>query len=163
MRAICAGLILFIVIQDFILAAVIKRRENLIIQSFHQKEKYRIFFEMTSSWLKGLAAGKDITAWIEKKGYQRVAVYGMGDLGEITLAYLRKNSRIEVLYALDKKKNIQSNKIKIYSLDECLEPVDLIIVTAVMSFEEIKNEITEKTAFECPIMSLAQLLEEMYV
>lgn len=132
-------------------------------QGFRQTEKYRIFYELTYEWLNGTVAGKHITDWIVKNGYLSVAIYGMGPLGQMVYSDLCKCKKVHIKYGLDRRKDVEWEGLEIYGLENCPEPVDLIVVTAVASYEEIKTEVREKLKFSCKLISLMQLVEEMYI
>lgn len=136
---------------------------SLMEQGYRQTEKYRIFYEMTYEWMNGSKTGRNLADWIVNNGYQTVAIYGMGPLGQMVYLDLCECKDLQVKYGLDRRSGIVSKGLKIYNIESCPESVELIIVTAVMSYEEIKAEIGEKLDFSCQLISLMQLVEEMYV
>lgn len=140
-----------------------KRKDNLIKRDYLCLEKLRIFYDISTEWFKGYIIGMRIENWLIKENYRSVAVYGMGILGELTYLTLKQSGQINVKYALDKNKNQKIKDLSTYSLGEKVEPVQLIIVTAITSYEEIKNNIVENIGFECQTISLMQLLEKMYI
>lgn len=142
---------------------VLDGHHSLTEQGFRQTEKYRIFYELTYEWMNGTIEGRHIADWIVKNGYRTVAIYGMGPLGHMTYSDLCQCKELQIKYGLDKRKNIGLKELEIYMPDSCPEPVDLIIVTAVTSYEEIRTELREKLAFSCKLISLMQLVEEMYI
>lgn len=163
MIGLCFFLILILILENFIFFSILRQRNGLIKQSYCQTEKFRIFFELLVEWFAGDMSGKNIGAWISENGYKTVAIYGMGALGELTYLNLCKYKEIYVKYGLDRNASIKIAGLDIFNLNDSLEKVDLIIVTAVTAYEEIKKEINLKTDFECKIISLMQLIEEMYV
>lgn len=131
-------------------------------KEYQQIEKYRIFYELVCEWMKGFAVGKDITDWIEKR-YHTVAIYGMATLGKTVYLHLQKSKNIQVKYGVDKRDGLKIKGLAVYSVEKCPEPVDLIIVTAVMAYTEIKDALKRKLDFGCDVISLIQLIEEMYI
>lgn len=113
--------------------------------------------------MNGVIAGRSIADWIIKNGYRTVAIYGMSESGQMVYWDLCKCRDLQVMYGLDRRSNIESKELKIYNIDSCLEPIELIIVIAVIAFEGIKSEISEKLDFSCKVISLMQLIEEMYI
>lgn len=156
-------------IRDFIkkrmgrLDTSLKNSDSLVMQLYQQKEKYQIFYELTYDWMKGVIAGKNITDWIVENGYHTVAIYGMGELGQMVYSDLCRCEDLQVRYGLDRRSNIESKELSIYHPDNCPEPVELIIVTAVTAFEEVRAEISEKLDFSYKLVSLMQLIEKMYI
>ncbi len=140
-----------------------KNNSSLMEQGYRQAEKYRIFYELTYEWAYGAMAGKNIAGWIAKNGYRTVAIYGLGALGQMAYSDLCRCKDILVKYGLDRRDNIGFKELKTYRIENCPEPVELIIVTAITSYEEIKAEIREKLDFSCKLISLMQLVEEMFI
>lgn len=156
-------------IRDFLkkrmgrLETPLANSSSLIMQMYRQAEKKRIYYELTYEWMNGVIAGRSIADWIVKNGYRTVAIYGMSESGQLVYRDLCRCRDLQVRYGLDRRSNIESKELKIYNIDSCPEPVELIIVTAVIAFEGIKSEISEKLNFSCKVVSLMQLIEEMYI
>lgn len=136
---------------------------SLMEQGYRQTEKYRIFYELIYEWMNGRIAGRNIADWVVKNGYQTIAIYGMGPLGQMLYLDLCECKDLQIKYGLDRRNDVGSERLNIYNIDSCPEPVELIIVTAVTAYEEIKAEISEKLDFSCKLISLMQLVEEMYI
>lgn len=114
--------------------------------------KYDLYSKIDSQ-LKGLS--KD--SFIELRD-RKIAIYGMGLYGMKLYDLLTKNE-IEVLYGIDQNANEMQRKIKIFKANESLPTVDLIIVTAVFAFDEIKSLL--EVQVDCPIIRLDDFLENM--
>ena len=140
-----------------------KGGNSLIEQGFRQTEKYRIFYELIYEWMNGNMTGRCISNWIVKNGYRSVAIYGMGPLGQMLYQDLCRCKDLQIKYGLDRRSDVESKELEIYDMDNCPEPVELIIVTAVVDFETIRSEISKKLDFSCRLISLMQLIEEMYI
>lgn len=96
------------------------------------------------------------------EGYSRIAVYGMKDLGWMVCDELLQ-SGVEVAYAIDREAdslsyNSFTNIPDVYLKlpEEDLEPVDLVIVTALNSYQEIKAMLRERYPYM--IMSIEELI-----
>lgn len=158
--------ILFLVIfitESYFLVRIIYQRNKLIERGYRQTEKFKIFFDLITEWFAGYMMDKNIVNWILGNGYKTIAIYGMSTLGELTYLNLRNNGAVYIKYGLDRRTDIKVNGLDVYNLNDNLECVDLIIVTAITSYEEIEKEIKERIEFECKIVSLRQLLEEMFI
>lgn len=123
-------------------------------------EKY-LFFLLR--WKNAEQRHVNIAERIRKSGYSKVAVYGMGELGWIICNELL-NAGLDVAYAIDKNadklscnafSNIPDVWLKLP--EEDLEPVDLIIVTALKSYSEIKAILEKRYTYK--IMSIEDFLE----
>ncbi len=163
MSIVCIILTAILIIETVVFVKVLRQRRELMKQSFRQTEKFRIFFELVVEWFTADMTGKAVSGWILRNGYKTVAIYGMGALGELTYLNLCKSKEICIKYGIDKNSSIKKSGLEIHNLKNCAEPVDLIIVTAVTAYEEIRKEINQKLGFECRIISLLQLIEDMYI
>ena len=61
-----------------------------------------------------------------------------------------KNSAIEVVYGIDKRANSLYADVDIVSIEDSLEDVDAVIVTAITFFDEIEEKLSDK--LDCPII-----------
>ena len=86
-----------------------------------------------------------------------VAVYGMGRVGETLIKELT-DSDISVKYAIDQSAGKNSEGF-IVSPDSALECVDVVVVTPIASYGEIKLKLKEK--MNCPIVSIEDILFEV--
>ncbi len=118
-------------------------------------DKYYSLFLMMNQWVKLHQEGKKISIFFEKKGYHNIAIYGMSYAGE-TLMHELKNSRVKVQYGIDKNAGKLPLDIKVVYPNENLEEVDVIVVTPIAYYDEIKSELSEK--IKCPIVSLEDIL-----
>ncbi|HCT92618.1 MAG TPA: hypothetical protein DF613_14750 [Lachnospiraceae bacterium] len=119
--------------------------------------KNRFMFQLMSYWMALKQRGVDLAVYLQKKGYGRIAIYGMGNLGH-TLSMELKGSSVSVAYVIDQHAENLCAEYPVYRPTEALQPVDLIIVTTVMCFEEVRDMLSEKKA--CPVVSLEDLLYE---
>ena len=94
----------------------------------------------------------------DNTGYKKVAIYGMGQLGE-TLFHELVYSGVEVVFGIDRNKDHLDCDIDIYSLEEKLPHADVIIVTAVTYYSEVVWFLSRKV--ECPIESLENIIVEL--
>lgn len=121
-------------------------------------EKHLELFLMMNQWVKVKQEGKNLASYFEKKGYKKIAIYGMSYAGETLLEEL-KESDIEVAYGIDRKADGIYADIDIVSVDDNLEDVDAIVVTAITFFDEIEDKLSQKIS--CPIISLEDILYEV--
>jgi len=119
--------------------------------------KQRRMFKLADKWMEHLENKNVVSDYFNKKGYKKIAVYGMSTFGQHLIQQL-KNSNIEVRYGIDRRcENIESD-ISIYSPEETLPDVDVVVVTAIYEFEEIKKELKQR--IKCPIISLEEVIYE---
>ena len=126
-----------------------KEKQNKRIDKFYG------YFHLVNQWLVLKNEGKSLTVFFEKKGYKKIALYGMGELGNRVLEEL-KDSDIEIAYAIDKKSDYIYTDLTIKSLDDTLEQVDAIIVTPIFAYDEIEELLLERVDY--PIISLEDVV-----
>lgn len=117
--------------------------------------KHLALFLMMNQWVRLKQEGKNLATYFEKNGYKRIAVYGMSYAGE-TLVDELKNSAVTVVYGIDRNAASLYSDVDIVSVEDDLEEVDAIVVTAITFFDEIENLLSGK--MDCPIISLEDIL-----
>ena len=121
-------------------------------------DKHLVLFKMMNQWVRVKQDGKNLAEYFEKNGYAKIAIYGMSYTGETLVDELR-DSNVTVAYGIDKNADLICSDVNIVTMDDILEPVDAVVVTAVTFFDEIEEQLSEKV--ECPIISLEDLLYEL--
>ena len=82
----------------------------------------------------------------------------MSYVGETLLGEL-KDSEIRIAYGIDQNADGIYTDVEIVSVDNDLEDVDAIVVTAITFFDEIEEKLSAKMS--CPIISLEDILYEV--
>lgn len=118
-------------------------------------EKYLALFMMMNRWVRIKQEGKHLADYLKKIGLCKVAIYGMGYVGETLLEEL-KGTEVEVAYGIDRRADGIKTDIDIFFMDASLKEVDAVIVTAISSFDEIEDKLTDK--LNCPIISLEDIV-----
>lgn len=91
--------------------------------------------------------------------FRKAAVYGMGVYGKI-LCKLLSDINIKVLYGIDRNAgDIQQTEYKIYSPEDYFPNTEVVIVTSVFAFDEVKKKIQRKLG--CPIIRMDDFLEKL--
>ena len=121
-------------------------------------DKNKELFLMMTQWVKVKQEGKSFTSYFENNGYQKVAVYGMGFAGEALLNEF-KGTQIQVAYAIDKNAEGIYTDIDVVKPEDPLDEVDVVVVTAITYFDEIKELLRGK--LQCKIISLEDILYEI--
>ena len=139
-------------------AAAGKVSGGIISQTKQMSDKHLALFLMMNQWVKVKQEGKNLSVYFQKYGYKRIAIYGMRYAGE-TLVDELKNTEIEVSYGIDKNADSIYSNIAICSMEDNLDKVDAVVVTAISFFSEIKQKLSEKV--DCPVISLEDILYEV--
>lgn len=129
-----------------------------IVQKNAESDKFYALFMLMNQWVKVKQEGKKVSEYFEKRGYRNIAIYGMSDVGETLLSEL-KGTNTKVMYGIDKNATSLYSDIEIVSPVENLEQVDVIVVTAITFFDEIREELRRKV--NCDIISLKDVIYEI--
>lgn len=121
-------------------------------------DKHLSLFLMMNQWVKVKQEGKNLSTYFEKNGYKKIAVYGMSYAGE-TLFDELKNTDITIEYGIDKNADSIYMDVDVVSIDDAMEPVDAVVVTAISFFDDIKDQLSVK--IDCPILSLEDILYDV--
>ena len=121
-------------------------------------EKHLALYLMMNQWVKVKQENKSIAKYLEAKGYREVAIYGMNYVGETLLNELT-GTNVIVKYGIDKEAERMYKDIDVLLPDDELPEVDLIIVTPITFWEEIKEKLSAKS--NCTIMSMEDILYEV--
>ena len=106
-----------------------------------------------------LCSNLNIKEVFSKQGFDKIAVYGYGKVGQLFMNLMSKNN-VEIGYCIDKKANIYGTEIEIrHNIEDIDNSVDVIIVTADYYFDEIKSEINNY--LDIKILSVTKILEEL--
>lgn len=121
-------------------------------------DKHLELYLMMNQWVKIKQEGKNLDSYFEKYGYKKIAIYGMSYAGETLINELR-DSGIEIAYGIDRNADSIYADVDVFSIEDTLENVDAVVVTAITFFDEIEEKISTK--LDCPIVSLQDILYEM--
>ncbi|EOS29449.1 hypothetical protein C807_02835 [Lachnospiraceae bacterium 28-4] len=140
------------------MTAVARALGKQIKGSQEKSDKHLALFLMMNQWVKVKQEGKNLATYLEQKGYQRIAIYGMHYAGE-TLAEELKGSGLEIAYGIDKSADKLYADFPIVTPDSNLEEVDAVVVTSITFFEEIEEVLGAKIS--CPIISLEDVVYQV--
>ena len=122
------------------------------------EDKFRAYFEVCNQWLKIQNDGYSVESFFKEKGYKKIAIYGVSELGN-RLAEALVPTEIEVVYGIDRNVCVAfSEIINIKGLEEekWFDGIDCIVVTPVHVFEEVGEALKRKS--DCDIVSLEEVI-----
>ena len=104
-------------------------------------------------WVLAKRYNDNLANIVKRMGYERIAIYGMGDIGYLLLDELMK-SDLDIPYVIDKGFVYSPKPLK--NFEDEWERVDLIIVTLPHLYESICSEIANKCDYK--VISLLDML-----
>lgn len=108
-------------------------------------DKYFSYFNFLDRWLIKKEQNFDYSEYFQEHNIKTAAIYGMGKIGK-HLKYELENAGIEIAYVIDEGESIIYSDVVRYNLRDALPMVDLVIVTPIEEFEEVKNRILNNNA-----------------
>ena len=120
--------------------------------------KHLTLFQMMNQWVRVKQEGKNLSSYLEEKGYKKIAIYGMSYAGATLIEEL-KGTNVKALYGIDKNADNIYADIDVFSMEDDLPKVDAVVVTAITFFDEIEGKLSKK--LDCPIISLEDILYEV--
>ncbi len=147
----------FKVILPVILACYsVRLAKHRIYEAESLSNKHLDIIKMMRRWIKVRQKGKTLDEYFASNGYDEIAIYGMGYLGQ-SLADELENTPIHVKYGIDKKAVDVSADFEIISPEEPFERVDAVVITTMMNYNEIRNDLVQR--IDRPIISLSEVLD----
>lgn len=143
-------------VAGFVTGAFVKKEGKGKVNE-SSNDKFKKFFSVLDLWLKLRDNGETVAGYFQKHGYKRIAVYGVARLASHLTAEL-KDSEIEVVYGIDRRADFLYAAFPIYGLEDVWEPVDVIVVTPVYDYENIKKELEQKGNYN--VVSLEEVIRE---
>ncbi len=137
-------------------ALCITRLKNKVIKTKEDKiDKFRNYYDVLNHWMELKQGGKSLEEFFIRNNYRTIAIYGMGEMGCRLYSELMDSS-IEVKYAIDQKADTAFTELKVVTIDEELEDVDVIVVSATFAFDDVKHRLSELV--NCPVVSLEDVV-----
>ncbi|MCI9623122.1 MAG: hypothetical protein HFI23_07280 [Lachnospiraceae bacterium] len=151
----CLGILMVSVCLAVGFALGLKYSNQEVVKMHTLSLKHRGLFEIAVKWIK---EPQKIENYLIQKEFKKVSIYGMSYLGDCLTNTLRKDG-IEVVCGIDRNADKLYNPyIPIYNLEDELPQADVIIVTTLMYYEQIKSELEMKMNREINIISLEEIL-----
>jgi lactate dehydrogenase-like 2-hydroxyacid dehydrogenase len=120
-----------------------------------ENTKFKEFNELLLMWLQDYQDGRRVVDFFRKNDYKSVAIYGFGDLGA-TLASELEGTDVEVEYVIDRAADFVYTELKVFRPEDSLPDVDVVVVTAIHYFDDIKSYMEKRIS--CPIVSMETVI-----
>ncbi|MDF2944231.1 MAG: hypothetical protein K0S01_3089 [Herbinix sp.] len=150
------GAIFVGVVIGGITCSILKNKE--IRKETNRVNKFKDYYNILNQWFVLKNSGKSLDQYFVKNGYKTIAIYGMGEMGNRFYEEFKNSGNVKIRYAIDKSAGSVYSELEIVDVDDELESVDAIIVTATFAFDEIKENLSSKV--NCAIISLEDVVYE---
>lgn len=117
-------------------------------------------FDLMCQWMKLKIQGISLMEFFQDRGIQSIAIYGMGEIGQLIYDELAMNDEAFIRYAIDRSGMRYVESLPIYCLDRDLPRVDAIVITPVLITDQLEEQIYE-TLGECVTFVFEELLYEL--
>ena len=109
-----------------------------------------------------LQKGIKVDEYLSAKGYKKIVIYGMSDIGNCLAGELLQSTQCELLYTIDQGMPKLYYDVKCYRLNEIngLRKPDIIIITLPHIYEKIKADVKRKV--DCELVSITELVYDAY-
>lgn len=118
-------------------------------------DKFADYFNILDKWMCLKEEGKSVEPYFIRRGYKKIAIYGMGKMGKHLMAEL-ENSSIEVVYGIDRRAEFLYTGIPILDFAEEWQSVDAIVITVTIDYENISKQLQKK--INCPAVNLRDVI-----
>lgn len=134
---------------------ILVNKDHKIRKLLRLSRKFERIIKIYSFWIMNKISCSE---YLKNLGVNKVAIYGVGYLGKNLIDDL-KSSSIEIIYAIDQNPVQYNSELRIIKLDEVEDVPDMVIVTVVDQYEEIKRMIEKK--LKCKIVSIEDMIYQM--
>lgn len=101
------------------------------------KKKYQLL----SAWMKLKIEGIELADFFHDRDIGSIAIYGMGEIGQLLYDELAKENPAMVKYAVDQSEQSFRKNLPTFQLEKGLPKVDAIVITPVLITDQIEEEI----------------------
>ncbi len=121
-------------------------------------DQYRSYWKIFESWLTLKEKNKSIVDYLKLRSIDAIAVYGLGMIGNHLLTEL-ENSSIKIEFGIDGKGSAIKEKFPVYTLEDKIPEIQLVIVTVTYDYITIREKLIKKGVKN--IISLEKIIGEL--
>ncbi len=123
-----------------------------------ESNNFNLLCETLNLWLMLKNQNESLCKYFDSHNYKTVAIYGMGNLGDRLQEELETGD-IKVVYGIDNNVKQVASHLHVINIEEIseMEKVDVIVVTEINYFKDIKIDIESRT--DITVLSLKKLVD----
>lgn len=118
-------------------------------------DKLKKAVDIYDMWLMAQMENRSIGACLKSAGYQKVAIYGLSKMG--LRLYQEIKPYVDVEYFIDRNAAFLKADIPVYSLEEAVQQVDLVIISLIDKEKKIFKDIS--LSISMPIKNIEDVLK----
>jgi hypothetical protein len=144
-----------------ILLIYISFQKKIIKDSNGRLQKFKKYYQLYNVWIKNKSNGLSISKNLLEKGYNKIAVYGNGEIG-CRLYEELKGTEVQVAFFIDKIANdmkmLHDESVPIIGIADIKKnsDIDAVVITTINIFDEI--EVSLAAVSNCNIISIEEIL-----
>lgn len=147
-------------VSGFLFMRFMQKSKKEINNIRRKEERANLYYDVLNDWMKLRNSGEFLGQYFKKNGYNTVAIYGMGELGYRLYEELMAEG-LTIAYGIDKNKGLQNSELPIIAPGEKLDLVDVIVVTPIHIYNEIKQQLDD--IYSQKIISLYDVIDEVEI
>lgn len=120
------------------------RNSNKLEKMSKDCEKDRAILQLLDRWFVQDIEGYKVSNFFADRNIKTIAIYGAGILGDLLYKKIEaENTGIKVKYVIDKDVRRSIRGLKTVAPGDFLADVDMVVVSAITAFNEIRNTMTD--------------------
>lgn len=108
-----------------------------------ENERNKKKFELMYQWMRLKIRGISLMEFFQDRGIQSIAIYGMGEIGQLIYEELAAENEVFIRYAIDQSGVRYVESLPTYQLDRNLPGADAIVITPVLITDQLEEQIYE--------------------
>lgn len=121
-----------------------------------ERDKFKAYYNWFDKWLDKKEKNCLSFDGLKKEKIEKVAIYGKGKIYKHIESELEKNGFV-IEYIIDEYVDSIGSKKEVYTLRDEFPMVDLIIVTVISEYQDIRNKILQKDS-NIKVISIEELV-----
>lgn len=125
-----------------------------------ENKRYKKKLDLMCQWMKLKIRGISLMEFFRDRGIRSIAIYGMGEIGQLMYDELAVEDEALIRYAIDQSCVRYVESLPTHCLNRGLPKVDAIVITPVLITNQLEEQIYE-TLGECVTFVFEELLYEL--
>ena len=136
------------------------QKDNSIKKFMCAGNKFKDYSTVMKLWIKDEDNLDKVNKYFEMNDIRSVAIYGYGDMGRV-LEYILDKTFVKIKYIIDRNADNIESKKDICKVEDIKDDIDMVIVTALNDFENIKRTLEKKNI--CNVESMDSWVEKILI